>query len=148
MNNHLAKYHANDMESVMEAIHRNSIGLDEFFFGPGFRTTRTQTNYPPYNIVKKSETEWRIEIALAGFSKDEIEVSTETNVLEVRSKSVKEAPDDEFIHRGVAARSFTRGFNLSDDVEVTETTFCNGLLTVLLKKVVPEHQQRKLYDIV
>tara|TARA_B100000131_G_scaffold83408_1_gene80391 strand:- start:1805 stop:2275 length:471 start_codon:yes stop_codon:yes gene_type:complete len=148
MGSTLTRYNASDMDTILDAITKNSIGLDEFFFGPGFRTSRAQANYPPYNIRKKNDSEWTIELALAGFNRDEVEVSTEANVLEVRSKSVKDSPDDEYIHRGVAARSFTRGFNISDDVEVREVEFNNGLLTINLKKVLPEHQQRRVYDII
>ena len=86
-------------------------------------------------------------MALAGWSKDEIEVSTETNVLLVRSKSAKSKGEEEYMHRGVATRTFARGFNLSDDVEIDGVEFTNGMLIIKLRKVVPDHQKLKVYDI-
>jgi len=103
--------------------------------------------YPPYNLVKESEVKWRIEMALAGWSKDEIEVSTESNVLLVRSKTAKSKGEEEYMHRGVATRTFARGFNLSDDVEIGEVAFQNGMLVVELRKIIPDHQKLKIYDI-
>ena len=86
-------------------------------------------------------------MALAGWSKDEIEVSTESNVLLVRSKAAKSKGEEEYMHRGVATRTFARGFNLSDDVEIGDVKFINGMLTINLQKIIPEHQQLKVYDI-
>lgn len=86
-------------------------------------------------------------MALAGWDKEEIEVSTESNVLLVRSKEAKSKGEEEYMHRGVATRTFARGFNLSDDVEIGEVKFINGMLTINLQKIIPEHQQLKVYDI-
>ena len=85
-------------------------------------------------------------MALAGWSREEIEISTETNVLCVKSKSEKDS-EDEFIHRGVAKRAFSRSFNISDDVEVGDVTYKDGLLAIRLTKIVPEKQKRKVYEI-
>lgn len=86
-------------------------------------------------------------MALAGWSKDEIEVSTETNVLLVRSKAAKAKGEEEYMHRGVATRTFARGFNLADDVEIKNVNFENGMLVINLQKIVPDHQKLKIYDI-
>ena len=86
-------------------------------------------------------------MALAGWSKDEIEVSTETNVLLVRSKAAKPKGEEEYMHRGVATRTFARGFNLADDVEIKDVSFENGMLVINLQKIVPDHQKLKIYDI-
>ena len=86
-------------------------------------------------------------MALAGWDKDEIEVSTESNVLLVRSKAAKSKGEEEYMHRGVATRTFARGFNLADDVEVTTVDFKNGMLVVNLRKIIPDHQKLKLYEI-
>ena len=85
-------------------------------------------------------------MALAGWSKDDIEISTETNVLTIKSK-VEQESDGDFIHRGVAQRSFTKTFNIADDVEIGDITHENGLLNIKLTKIVPESQKRKVYDI-
>ena len=109
---------------------------------------KQSTGFPPYNIVKETNVKWRIELALAGWKKEDIEVTTESNILIVKSKAQEETPDQEqYLHKGVAGRSFTRGFNLSDDVEIGDVEFNNGLLTIELKKVIPEHQKLKVYDI-
>ena len=104
--------------------------------------------YPPYNIVKESTEKWRIELALAGWNKDDIEVSTQQNVLLVKSKVQESKPDaEEYAHKGVAARTFSRGFNLSDDVEIGSIKHENGLLSIELNKIIPEHQKHKVYEI-
>ena len=126
-------------------IKRNSIGLDEWF--KRFDTAyETHTNYPPYNLVKESSVDFRLEIALAGYKKEDIEVTTEWNKLFVDVKKVSDT-DDEYLHQGLAKRAFTRTWTLSDDVEVCDTTFVDGLLTIKLNRVIPEHQRRKVYEL-
>jgi molecular chaperone IbpA len=127
-------------------IKRNSIGLDEWF--KRFDTAyETHTNYPPYNLVKESSVDFRLEIALAGYKKEDIEVTTEWNKLFVDVKKVDDT-DDEYLYQGLAKRAFTRTWTLSDDVEVKDVSYVDGLLTVKLNRVIPEHQKRKVYDIV
>lgn len=86
-------------------------------------------------------------MALAGWDKDEFEVTTESNVLLIRSKSAKVKGEEEYMHRGVATRTFARGFNLSDDVEVGDVKYKDGMLTVALNKIIPDHQKLKVYEI-
>ena len=126
-------------------IQRNSIGLDEWFkrFDTAFET---HTNYPPYNLVKESSVDFRLEIALAGYKKEDIEVTTEWNKLFVEAKKVGDT-EDEYLHQGLAKRAFTRTWTLSDDVEVCDTAFVDGLLTIKIKRVIPEHQKRKVYEL-
>ena len=87
-----------------------------------------------------------MELAVAGFSKEDVEVTTEYNKLTVEAKQ-EDSATDEYLHRGLAARAFSRSWTLSDDVEIDEVTFTNGLLTVRLNKIVPDHQKRKVYEI-
>ena len=126
-------------------IQRNSIGLDEWFkrFDTAFET---HTNYPPYNLVKESSIDFRLEIALAGYKKEDIEVTTEWNKLFIEAKKVGDT-DDEYLHQGLAKRAFTRSWTLSDDVEVKDVSFENGLLTIKLNRVIPEHQKKKVYQL-
>ena len=126
-------------------IQKNSIGMDEWFkrFDTAFES---HTNYPPYNLVKESSVDFRLEIALAGYKKEDIEVTTEWNKLFVEAKKVGET-DDEYLHQGLAKRAFIRTWTLSDDVEVCDTTFANGLLTIKIKRVIPEHQKKKVYEL-
>ena len=146
----LSKWTSKDVDKIFDAVYRYSVGFDDLFnrfhaYGAGSPSGQ----YPPYNIVKESAEKWRIELALAGWTKDQIEVSTEQNVLIVKSKEQDPSTqEEEYVHRGVAGRTFVRGFNLSDDVEIGKIEFVNGMLTIDLQKVIPEHQKRQVYDIV
>ena len=126
-------------------IQRNSIGLDEWF--KRFDTAyESHTNYPPYNLIKESSVDFRLEIALAGYKREDIKVTTEWNKLFVDVKKAGDT-DDEYLHQGLAKRAFTRTWTLSDDVEVCDTAFVDGLLTIKIKRVIPEHQKRKVYEL-
>ena len=123
-----------------------SLGLEDVFHRLDSLTDAASSNYPPYNIVKTSDTTSALEIALAGFSKEEIEVVTERNVLTVSTH--REGTDGrEYTHRGLAQRTFARNWQLSDDVVVDSVDYQNGLLTVVLRKELPESQQRKILPI-
>ena len=123
-----------------------SLGLEDVFHRLDSLTDAASSNYPPYNIVKTSDTTSALEIALAGFSKEEIEVVTERNVLTVSTH--REGTDGrEYTHRGLAQRTFARNWQLSDDVVVDSVDYQNGLLTVVLRKELPENQQRKILPI-
>ena len=137
--NSLTRYHAADLPQLMDQITKNSIGLDNYF--ENFFNGTTQ-NYPPYNIININNVESRLEIALAGFKKSEVKVYTEYGKLVVEGKK-EEKDDTDYAHRGVAQRNFTRSWTLSDETEVRSVTFEDGLLTVDLGKVVPEHHARK-----
>jgi molecular chaperone IbpA len=127
----------------MDRITKNSIGLDNFF--DTFFDQDVTTNYPPYNLIHVNNVESRLEIALAGFKKKEVKVYTEYGKLFVTaSKEAKEDKTD-YVHQGLAQRSFERAWTLSDDVEVKNVDFADGLLTVTLGKIVPEHHSRKEY---
>ena len=140
----LARYAAADLPALMERINRNSIGMDEYF-DRLFKLHETTTNYPPYNLVQVSNTESRLELALAGFKKAEVNVYTQDGKLFVDGQKDDKESGTEYIHRGVAQRSFTRSWTLSDETEVRSVTFEDGLLSVVLGKIVPEHHQRKDY---
>jgi molecular chaperone IbpA len=136
-----AKY----LADIQRDIQRNSIGMDEWFrrFDTAFET---HTNYPPYNLVKEDSVTFRLEIALAGFKREEIEVATEWNKLFVEAKKSDDS-GEEYLHQGLAKRAFTRTWTLSDDVEVEDVAFVDGLLTIKLKRVIPEHQKKKVYEL-
>ena len=125
----------------MEKIRTNGIFMDDYFDRFFNETT---TNYPPYNLVQVSNTQSRLEVALAGFKKKEVKVYTEYGKLTIEA-NVDEKEEATFLHRGLARRSFTRSWAIPDDTEVREVKFSDGLLTVELGKVVPEHHARKDY---
>ena len=144
----LRKFGTKDLGAIVDAAERYSVGLDDIFYRlHSYGMGSVNEAYPPYNLVKESEINWRIEMALAGWDKDEIEVSTESNVLLVRSKAAKAKGEEEYLHRGVSTRTFARGFNLSDDVELGTVRFTNGLLVIELRNIIPDHQKLKVYDI-
>jgi len=140
----LARYHAANLPDLFDKITKNSIGMDEYlnnFFNSDF----PQSNYPPYNLIQLNNHESKLEIALAGFKKDELKVYTEFGKLYVKGKKEESETDGEFIHKGLAQRSFERVWKVSDDTKVGSVKFEDGLLTVELNKIVPKHHARKEY---
>ncbi len=137
----LARYRAADLPELMDRITKNSIGLDSYF--DQFFNVTQQQSYPPYNLIHLNNVESRLEIALAGFKQKEIKVYTEYGKLVVEGNKKEKEEQDNILHRGIAQRSFERAWTLSDDVEIKNVSFEDGLLTVNLGKVVPEHHTRK-----
>ena len=140
----LTRYNAANMNQLLERINRNSIGMDEYF-DRLFNLHETTSNYPPYNLVTVSNVESRLELALAGFKKAEVNVYTQDGKLFVEGQREDKESGTEYVHRGVAQRSFTRSWTLSDETEVRSVVFEDGLLSITLGKIVPEHHQRKDY---
>ena len=131
------------LPELLEKINRNSIGLDDYL--NRFWDIPATQNYPPYNLVQINNVLSKLEIALAGFKKNDIKVYTEFGKLYVEGKKEKSEDVGEFVHQGLAQRSFDRSWTLSDDTEVGSVSFNDGLLTVELKKIVPDHHARKDY---
>ena len=141
--------------SIFNSLRPFSIGFDDMFdhfenmLGNGDLTM--QSNYPPYNIRKTGKDNYAIEVALAGFSKDDVEVEFEDNLLTVRTKQVNKSEnnssDGEIIHKGISQRHFARSFTVADDVKVGEAQLKDGLLTISCERVIPEHKKKKLIDI-
>ena len=140
----VTRYHSADLPALLDRINRHSIGMDEYF-NRLFNQHETTSNYPPFNLVQVSNVESRLELALAGFKKDEVNVYTEYGKLFVDGRKEDKENDTTYVHRGVAQRSFTRSWTLSDETEVRSVVFEDGLLTISLGKIVPEHHQRKDY---
>lgn len=136
-------YGAGDLQKFVDDIERYSIGMDEWLHRMG-AVHETKSNYPPYNLVKESSIRFRLEVALAGFKKDDIKVYTENNKLFVEgAQSTEEKPVEEYVHRGLASRDFTRVWTISDDVRVEEVSYVDGVLSVILQRIIPEHQKRQ-----
>ena len=122
------------------------IGLESFFSRLDALQDSTATNYPPYNIIVRDGETYDLEIALAGWSREDIEVATERNVLSVSAR--RSGTDDrEYAHKGISQRSFAKNWQLADDAVVDAVKYENGLLTITLKKYIPEAQKRKVLDI-
>ena len=142
--NNLSKYTASDLPTLMDRITRNSIGLDEYF-NRLFTIHETTSNYPPYNLIEISNVESRLELALAGFKKKEVYVYTQDGKLFVEGQKEDKETESSYIHKGLAQRSFTRSWTLSDDTEIKSVEFDDGLLAITLRKIVPEYHKRKDY---
>jgi molecular chaperone IbpA len=138
----LTKYNAANINQLLERINRNSIGMDEYF-GRLFDLHETTSNYPPFNLIQVSNVESRLELALAGFKKKEVNVYTQDGKLFVEGQREDGESGNEYIHRGVAQRSFTRTWTLAEDTEVRSVEFEDGLLSITLGRIVPDHHQRK-----
>ena len=138
----IERYRSTDLPDLLDKISRNSIGLDnyldQFFNIPS-------SNYPPYNLINLNNHESRLEIALAGFKKEEVKVYTEYGKLVVEGTKPEEKQTTEYFHRGLARRNFNKSWTLSEDCVVDDVTFENGLLTIELKKIIPEKHARKDY---
>ena len=137
----LARYHAANLPELMERITKNSIGMDDYL--NRFWDDTITTNYPPYNLVNLNNVESRLEIALAGFKKKEVKVYTEYGKLTVEGSKEDKDSEGTYSHKGLAQRSFSRSWSLSEDCEVRDVKFEDGLLTIKLGKIVPEHHTRK-----
>jgi len=140
----LTRYTTADLPTLLDKITRNSIGMDEYF-DRLFNLHETTSNYPPYNLVQVSNVESRLELALAGFNKKEVYVYTQDGKLFVEGQKEDKETDTRYVHKGLAQRSFTRSWTLSDDTEVRSVDFEDGLLTITLGRIVPEHHKRKDY---
>ena len=138
----LTKYNAANLNQLLERINRNSIGLDEYF-DRLFTLHETTTNYPPYNLVQVSNVESRLELALAGFKKKQVNVYTQDGKLFVEGQREDGETGTDYVHRGVAQRSFTRTWTLAEETEVRSVVFEDGLLTIVLGRIVPDHHKRK-----
>jgi len=142
--NALQRYHAANLPDLFDKITKNSIGMDDYL-NSFFNTDLPQSNYPPYNLIQLNNHESKLEIALAGFKKDQLQVFTEFGKLYVKGKKEESEVTGTFVHKGLAQRSFERVWTVTDDTKVGSVKFENGLLTVQLNKIVPEHHARTDY---
>ena len=140
----IQRYTAADLNTLMDKITRNSIGMDEYF-DRLFNLHETTSNYPPYNLIQVNSVESRLELALAGFNKKEVFVYTQDGKLFVEGQIEDKGSSDSYLHRGIGKRSFTRSWTLSDDTEVRSVDFEDGLLNITLGRIVPDHHKRKDY---
>jgi len=139
----LQRYTASDLPALLDRISKNSIGMHDYLDRVFDFNENVKNNYPPYNLIQVNNVESRLEIALAGFKKDEVKVYTEFGKLYVEGKKEESEDSGEFVYKGLAQRSFTRIWTITDDTEVRAVEFDDGLLVVKLGKIVPDHHARK-----
>ena len=142
--------------SIFNQLRPVTIGFDNVFdhfermFEDDFRVLSVP-NFPPYNIVKTGKNTYDVELALAGYSKKDIDVSLEEGVLTIKSikdADEKEVEDNEgILHKGIAKRFFSKSFTIADDVEVKGAELKDGLLKVSLERIIPEHKQPKTIEV-
>ena len=122
----------------------------ESMFDHQYDTTNVQ-NYPPYNIVKTGTNTYDIQVALAGYGKKDVDVSFEDSVLTIKSikdNDVKEVEENEgMLHKGIAKRMFTKSFTIAEDVEINGAELKDGLLSVSMERIIPEHKKAKTIKI-
>ena len=147
----------------------NPLTLGSITFGPGFKdfdrffvgfeeqvdrfskiqkdVTKNISTYPPYNILKTGDTTYAIELAVAGFSRSEIDIQIEENTLTVTGESEPESPTNTYMFKGIASRNFSRTFALEDQIQVRDAEMINGMLRIFLERVIPEHKKPKKIEI-
>jgi len=138
------RYAVANMADIFDNVRSYTIGFDRMFDNLN-TVSELSNNYPPYNILKLDDEHFVIEIACAGFTKDEfnIHVVPEGNKLVIQGVQDRGEDKRDYYHKGIAARNFTRTFALTDDVEVTDADFENGMLNVSLVRIVPEEKKPK-----
>ena len=142
--------------SIFNQLRPITVGFDNVFdhfermFNDDFFNVPT-VNYPPYNIVKTGANTYNVEVALAGFSRDDVSVEFAEGILTIKSKdrtmSDKPDADGDIIHKGISKRYFSKSFTVSDDVEIKGAELKDGLLTVSLERIVPESKKARVIDI-
>ena len=139
--------------SIWNSLRPFSVGFDSIFdeFDRMLESTeRYSANYPPYNIKRVSDTDYRIEVALAGYSKDDIEIELKDSTLTVRNKATDKTVDEKgngVIHKGISTRQFERSFTISEDIKVKDAALKNGLLVIELERIIPDEKKPRLIDI-
>ncbi len=139
--------------SVWNSLRPFSVGFDSIFdeFDRMLESSdRHNSNYPPYNINRLNDNEYKIEVALAGYSKDDIELELKENTLTVRNQRKEKVINGEtngVIHKGISTRQFERAFTLSEDIKVKNAELTNGLLNIDLERIIPEDKKSRLIDI-
>ena len=128
-------------------LQRSWIGADRFFERFASMPTYEDTSYPRFNITKDGDS-YTIEVALAGYSKENIVVERVENVLRIQGeKSLRDVADESYLHRGITRKAFKRAFTISEDVRVDKATFVDGILTVDLHVEIPEERRPRKIEI-
>jgi len=139
--------------SVWNSLRPFSVGFDSIFeeFDRLLESSeRYNSNYPPYNIRRLNDNDYKIEVALAGYSKDDIELELKDNTLTVRNKTREKVVNDEsngVIHKGISTRQFERSFTISEDIKIKNAELKNGLLNIDLERIIPDEKKPRLIDI-
>ena len=136
--------HTIDLPTFVNQIHRHTIGFDSLFNELNRNFTNSKSdNYPPHNIIRLDDTHHVIEIAVAGFAENEIDIELKDSVLTISGEQAKPEEEVEYLHKGLSTRNFERTFRLADNTEVRGATIKNGILAIALEHIIPEEQKSK-----
>ena len=136
--------------SIWNDLRPHAVGFDRLFdhFNNTLEyTVKQQTSYPPYNINKIDDLNYQVEMALAGFGKDDIEIKYSDNQLTIKSIESDDKDEKDVIHRGISKRKFSRSFTLAEDIKVNGAELKDGMLLVELEKIVPEEKKPRTINI-
>ena len=135
--------------TIFNQLRPHTIGYDNIFdhFNDMFESSSVQTNYPPYDIIKHSDTKYDVQLALAGYSKEDMSIEVKENILSIKSAKKKEADKVQVIHKGISKRYFERHFTIADDVKINRAELKNGLLTISLERIIPEQKKPRTIKI-
>ena len=132
-------------------LHHSTLGFDRFFDDVeklmNVDVQKTVSNFPPHNIVKLDDTRYIVELAVAGFSKDEIEISVEDGKLTVKGEKEDKESKVQYLHKGIGTRSFTKTLTIADTIEVKGAEFKDGILSIGLENIIPEHKNPRKIEI-
>lgn len=126
---------------TLDPFMRYSVGFDRLFNELELQSQTTTQNYPPYNVVKGTDNDYRIEIAASGFSEEELDVEVKEDTLTVTGTKNDTTDARNYLHKGISSRNFVRTFTLNPDVVVNGAKLVNGMLVVELEHVIPEEKQ-------
>jgi len=123
------------------------LGFDHLFNEIENIASHAKDTYPPHNVVRLSDTEYMVELAVAGFSKKDINIEVKEHVLTITGNREKRRPEDQYVHRGISTRKFSKSYRLSEYTEVTGADMINGILVVNLEVKLPEERKPKVIKI-
>jgi len=142
--NQLVRFDTNALQSLNRAL----VGFDTMFNDFEHRLAgQIQNNYPPHNVIKRDEDHYEVQLAVAGFRRDEIDVVLENQELQIKGTKFEEADTAEYLYKGLAARNFEKYFTLGQFIEVASAEIKDGLLIIKLERNVPEEKKPRKIDI-
>ena len=130
-------------------LYQSTLGFDKFFDDVEKLLTMDiqKSTFPPHNILKLDDTRYIVELAIAGFSKDEIDISVNAGVLTVKGEKEDKESDVQYLHKGIGTRSFTKTITVADTIEVKGAEFIDGILRIGLENIIPEHKKPRKIEI-
>ena len=131
---------------TLSNFQRWAVGYDRLFQAMS-DAPRSEQGYPPHNFIKESDEDFRIELALAGFSKEDVEVVQKEQKLTISGNNSEKEDQENILHKGIASRAFTKTFYLAETIEVMEASFENGMVIIQLRQNIPEDKKPKLIEL-